>query len=765
VQDSQRLAAALKAKALENGADLAGIAPALPPPEAGAYDSWLSAGMHGTMAYMARNADCRRDITRWYPEAKSVLVCAFGYSDGAALAGEPGRGRLARYAILPDYHPELAKRMRTVLDWFQGQCPDAEGRVFVDTSPVLERAWARRAGIAWIGKNTMAVSPKIGSYFFLAGLAINRELAPDEPMADHCGTCRRCREACPTKAFPRERVLDARRCVSYLTIEHRGAVPPELRPLVGDRVLGCDACQEACPWNRFASAGRLFKPIVKASIPLEDLASLDDATFHRRFSQTPVVRAKLHGLLRNALLAMGNGADSRHRPALERLGEDRDPVLSEQAAWSLTRLALLLCALLLPADLRALPEAGITQEPPPVQAVQPAEKPSGSLPPFLRWMIHPLRRGMLINLPIIDTNPNRGTTYGVMPVWVIQGKNEDRIVWIHAPSLTYNKDFGLNPTYRLFYYPTPTSSLIARGNMATDAEKEAMVQYQDRTFLGKDLDVYLRLQFNVDGSNRFFGLGPDSPEDAESGYTEDVLQYDVAAGIPLVPGTPWMIHLGNRLAGEKIYNGKVKGLSGIDDAFPGLVPSGHQQVMESRLFIGYDSRDNAVTTTRGTYLQTYAAFSDKKLASAFHYSRYGLEARYFHPWPQAPRQVSAVQVKYDQLLGDAPFWLLPSIGGKYNIRAYGAGRYIDRGSLFLSVEQRITVIKTEMAGVTTEFEVSPFAGVGEVFDSPKRLADRYARPVVGAAVRAVARPQVVGSIDVGVGQEGAKVFMDINYSF
>ena len=306
--------------------------------------------------------------------------------------------------------------------------------------------------------------------------------------------------------------------------------------------------------------------------------------------------------------------------------------------------------------------------------------------------------------------------------------------------------------------------MIARGDITTDAEKEAFLNYEDRAFLGRDLHFSLRLQFNVDGSRRFYGLGPASPQGAQSNYTEDVLQYDIGAGLPLVPGTPWMIHATNHLVGDKIYDGKIHGLPGIDDAFPNLVPAYRQQVMESRLVIGYDSRDNAVTTTRGAYLQAYVGASNQKLASAFNYSRYGLDTRYFYPWTQAG-QVTAAQVRYDQLLGSAPFWLLPSIGGKYSIRAYGEGRYIDRASMFVSVEQRITLARTAMAGVTTEFEVAPFTGVGEVFDNPERMAGRYARPVVGAAVRAVARPQVVGSIDVGVGQEGTSVFMDINYSF
>lgn len=333
----QDLSAALKRRALEAGADLAGLAPAKPLPEASAYERWVQKGMQGTMDYMAKNAESRRDITFWYPEAKSVLLCGFSYSDNAPAAETEG-GRIARYAALPDYHPELKKRLEDILRWLKERVPEAEGKVFVDTSPLLERLYARYAGVGWVGKNTMLISPKLGSYFFLAGLALNLELACDEPAPDHCGTCNRCISACPTDAFPQERVLDASRCISYFTIEHRGSIPEEFRPGIGNWVMGCDICQEVCPWNRFAVSGNVFKPVIEAHQPLEELASLDDSTFRRRFKHTPLSRPKKRGLVRNALLAMGNSQDPKHRSTLERYQKHPDPVLSEQAAWSLSRL-------------------------------------------------------------------------------------------------------------------------------------------------------------------------------------------------------------------------------------------------------------------------------------------------------------------------------------------------------------------------------------------------------------------------------------------
>lgn len=323
---------------MDAGADLAGLAAAAPLPEASAYDAWVAEGAHASMAYMARNAESRHDVRAWYPEAKTVLMCAFSYSDGSGPAPEPGRGRVARYAALPDYHEDLKARMRAILDWFKEAAPGADGRVFADTSPILERLYARYAGLGWIGKSAMLLSPKKGSYLLLAGAALSLELPADEPQLDHCGTCRRCLDACPTDAFPRERVLDANKCISYYTIEHKGAIPEGFRAGVGDWVLGCDVCQEVCPWNRFAERGAAFPEPSGQSLDLVELAGLDNREFKRRFAGTPLERPRRKGLVRNALLAMGNAPEERFRPALEGAAAGEDPVLAEQARWSLARL-------------------------------------------------------------------------------------------------------------------------------------------------------------------------------------------------------------------------------------------------------------------------------------------------------------------------------------------------------------------------------------------------------------------------------------------
>ena len=388
------------------------------------------------------------------------------------------------------------------------------------------------------------------------------------------------------------------------------------------------------------------------------------------------------------------------------------------------------------------------------------------IPATLRWMLHPLKRGMMLSLPVVDTDPNRGVTYGVMPIWVIREDNGDRIEQIHAPSLTYNPDFGLTPTYRYYYYPQTDAALVLRGAVAK-FEHEVLAQYDDKTFKDTSLDLSLRAQWNRDAGQRYFGRGKNSPKSHETNYTEDYIQDLASVGAPIMPQSHWHAHVSDWCTADKISDGPLPGLPAFSVTFPksSQAASGREVIHVDRLTLDYDTRDESLTTTRGAYLQAFDEFSAKTLGSEEEFSRYGIDARYFLPWNAERTNVTAAQVRYEQLLGNAPFWLESRLGGKYALRAYGDGRYTDRGMLVGNVEQRFTFYKAKMANVWTEFEFDPFAGLGTVFDHPQAMAGRYARPVVGAAVRAVARPQVVGSVDVGVGQEGVAVFMDINYSF
>ncbi|MBI5631008.1 MAG: BamA/TamA family outer membrane protein [Elusimicrobia bacterium] len=430
----------------------------------------------------------------------------------------------------------------------------------------------------------------------------------------------------------------------------------------------------------------------------------------------------------------------------------------------LKKLSVALPALILPV-LGWSQEGGPQDLLPKREMIQQVEPPSPETPKALRWMLKPIKKGILVRLPIVDTDPNRGVTAGVMPIWVIQDEKQDLIKHIHAPSLTYNRNFGFIPTYRYYYYPASNAALILRGSASGQAEREFLGHYDDGSFAGTPVDLELMLQYNVDAGKRFFGLGPASPKSAESNYIEDIIQYKVGAGLPLAPESHWRIRLADHLQAFRLSNGPIANLPSFSATFPGVAPIHRQQSHDMRLAVNYDTRDHAVTTSRGAYLETFFESSTRDLASSYDYTRWSVDARYFRPWPNREGKVLGINLKYEQLLGNAPFWLLPSLGGKYNQRAYGAGRYVDRGMMALNLEQRFTFWSARMAGVKTEFELAPFTGLGSVFDNPGKMTRRHMRPVYGAAVRAVAKPQVVGSIDFGLGQEGLAVFMDINYSF
>jgi epoxyqueuosine reductase len=333
----------LKQQARELGFELAGIAPAT---DADGFDrlrDWLAHGFAGTMDYMQRHGDARRHPSSVLPEVRSVVMVGMNYAptdeDQEVNTARSPIGRISRYARGTDYHDVLRERLNRLLDWLRRERPDCVGRGVVDTAPLLERDFARRAGLGWFGKNTMLLNKRLGSYFFIGALLVNLELAADPPhTASHCGTCTACLDACPTNAFAGPGWLDARRCISYLTIEHRGEVPEELRPGLGDWVFGCDICQEVCPWNRKAPAG--IEPALQARPELEKLdlievLDLSEDEFRRRFRGTALVRTKRRGLLRNAALALGNVGDESALPALRRALDDAEPLVCEAARWAI----------------------------------------------------------------------------------------------------------------------------------------------------------------------------------------------------------------------------------------------------------------------------------------------------------------------------------------------------------------------------------------------------------------------------------------------
>jgi epoxyqueuosine reductase len=332
-----------KAIALEAGFDRAGLASAEAPSELAFFAEWIATGAAGEMRYLTDQVERRSDLRVAFPWARSILCVALQYDTPAPYSTETPSdgGWIARYAWGDDYHDVMTAMLERVIEKLQAELGPLQARAYVDTGPIVERAYAAAAGIGAWGKNTCLLDPVLGSWFFLGEIVLDRELPSDAPKTDMCGTCTACLDACPTGALPRPFVLDATRCISYLTIETKGAIPEEHRAGVGRHVFGCDICQDVCPWNRRRRAygGPSFEPragLVGPSLP--ELAALDDEAFRARFRRNPIKRAKRRGLLRNVAVAMGNSGDARHKPTLERLADDEDPLVREHARWALARL-------------------------------------------------------------------------------------------------------------------------------------------------------------------------------------------------------------------------------------------------------------------------------------------------------------------------------------------------------------------------------------------------------------------------------------------
>ena len=312
------------------------------PTHAREFAEWLDGGRHGEMAWMERNRERRSDPHAVLPGAKSVVVLAMNYWQGDRESEDENdapRGQIARYAWGDDYH-DLIEAKLDEMDRFLTARGGVQRR-YVDTGPVLERDFAAAAGLGWQGKSTMLISEKIGAWFFLAELLTTLDLEPDAPQPHRCGKCVRCMTACPTQAITAPYQLDARRCISYLTIELKGSIPEALRPLIGDRIYGCDDCTAACPWNRFASASTeaafAARPHVH-TYTLRDYLALDDDAFRTLFRKSPIKRIKRRGFLRNVCVALGNIGTADDLPALRRAATDAEPLIAEHATWAIERI-------------------------------------------------------------------------------------------------------------------------------------------------------------------------------------------------------------------------------------------------------------------------------------------------------------------------------------------------------------------------------------------------------------------------------------------
>ena len=352
MNQSSQITSLVKQAARAAGFELAGVAPVHEFGELDRFREWIAAGRAGEMQYMEARDQTgtlkRASLRSNLPWVRSVIVCAINYNTAqpySTEANDPRRGWIARYAWgQQDYHDAVMTRLRVV----ERQLRDAVGvpsvlqtRCYVDTGPLVERVYAKYAGIGWIGKNTCIINQKLGSWLFLGVILTSLELEPDLPAPDRCGTCTRCIDACPTDALVAPYQLDSNRCISYLTIEKRGAIADDLRPLMGHEVFGCDICQDVCPWNRKAPATSAaeFQPREGLVNPaLEWLAEISDGEFREKFRGSAVRRAKRSGLRRNAVIAMGNSGDQRFAPVLEKLKADEDPVVAESAEWAAKRI-------------------------------------------------------------------------------------------------------------------------------------------------------------------------------------------------------------------------------------------------------------------------------------------------------------------------------------------------------------------------------------------------------------------------------------------
>jgi epoxyqueuosine reductase len=357
----------IRNKALELGFDAVGFAKASLAPEAqDNLKAFIAQGLHGEMDWMPAKADRRGDPQVLWPDAKSVVVLGLNYGpDADPLESEPARDRanISVYARHRDYHDVLKKKLKSLGRWI-AETQKTEVKVFVDTAPVMEKPLAQSGGIGWQGKHTNLVSRELGSWLFLGEVFLALDLEADQAESDHCGECRRCLDACPTQAFPAPYRIDARRCISYLTIEHKGPIPRELRPLIGNRIYGCDVCLAVCPWNKFAQAGA--QPELKARADLTapelaELATLDDAAFRQLFAGSPIKRIGRDRFLRNVLIAIGNSGAAGLLPSVLSSLSDPSPLVRGAAVWALGRLSS-------SSEMRALapanpdPEPGVAEE-------------------------------------------------------------------------------------------------------------------------------------------------------------------------------------------------------------------------------------------------------------------------------------------------------------------------------------------------------------------------------------------------------------------
>jgi epoxyqueuosine reductase len=335
------LTQAIKEKARQLGFVLAGVTSCEPPAHYNIFEAWLDQNKHGTMQYLAeeRSRIRRADPKQILPECSSILVLALPYAN-SDFRIQNSEFQIAAYALGDDYHDIIPPRLQQIVQFIEEQVGHPiPNRCYTDTGPILERELAQRAGLGWVGKNSMLINPRAGSTFFLAEILLGIQLEPDDPFpTDHCGACTRCLSACPTQCILPNRTIDARHCISYLTIELKDDIPENLRPQIGNWIFGCDICQQACPWNRFSlPADSAFEPKIPLPVLTSDLL-LSSVEFNQRFKKSPIKRAKRRGYLRNLSVAVGNNGSEKDIPALEQAAQDKETLVKTHAQWAKKRI-------------------------------------------------------------------------------------------------------------------------------------------------------------------------------------------------------------------------------------------------------------------------------------------------------------------------------------------------------------------------------------------------------------------------------------------
>ncbi|MFA6317696.1 MAG: BamA/TamA family outer membrane protein [Elusimicrobiota bacterium] len=401
----------------------------------------------------------------------------------------------------------------------------------------------------------------------------------------------------------------------------------------------------------------------------------------------------------------------------------------------------------------------------------PAEEP---LPLFLRVLVNRTGSGLFLRLPILDLDPNTGATVGLTPVWVQNSSTTIR--FIHAAPVFHNTYAGITAGYHLIWYIAQGRTLHFHGLLSQKFDRDAGAEFDTDhlgpvTLAGRPLALNLKFAFSKNSTLRFFGIGPGSHRRDQTNYTLDSINYRVALSAPFVVDSPWKFKLTHALQANDVSHGGVESLPEMIDQYPETALQVTRRRVDASLrgTVVYDTRDHGVTTTSGTYAEAFIAAGDMRVERDQSYYRYGGEVRKFFPGKRGrdgePNFITGGYIRYDHLVGDVPFWLQPQMGGRYTHRAYGAGRFVDKGFVVFGAEERVHMGTIPGKRMPVSVWLDPFVGYGTVFHTPGTLRLKYVRPVYGVALRLISRPQLVTSAEVGIGQEGPKVFLDINYSF